>query len=168
LANPPALLLLLVVALNGCSDSAGPSPGSFRSKLTGARVASLAGFSNAQRSFTVEFPDLQFAIGMYAPRGDTIQTLGIRCRGEQSPAPGVYRIDPSGEQCIANYSRTLSTAQGGAIVLESAEATSGTLIIGRSAPDQTAGSFSFSGTLLIGGDSAGILQASGSFSADLL
>ncbi len=163
-----ALLLLFGIALNGCSDSAGPSPGSFRAQLTGARAAILAGSSNAQRSFIVEFPDLQFAIGMYAPRGDTIQTLGIRCQGDQPPPPGVHQVDLSGEQCVAHYSRVLSTAEGGSIVLESAEAISGTLTIERSEPGQTAGSFSFLGTLVVGADSVGALRASGSFNADLL
>jgi hypothetical protein len=167
LANQRALLLLLGIALNSCSDSAGPSPGTFQAQLTGARVASLSGSSNAARSFTQEFPDLQFAIGMYAPRGDTIQTLGIRCRGDQPPALGVHTLDESGEDCIAGYSRVLSTSQGGTIVLESAEAISGTLTIETSQPSQMTGTFSFRGTMLVDADSVGILQVSGSFSADV-
>jgi hypothetical protein len=167
LANQRALLLLLGIALNGCSDSEGPSPGIFQAQLTGARVAGLSGSSNAQRSFTLEFPDLQFAIGMYAPRGDTIQTIGIRCQGDQPPALGVHTLDLSGEDCIAGYSRILSPSQGGAIVLESAEAVSGTLTIETSPPDQTAGTFTFRGTMLVDADSVGILLVSGSFSADV-
>jgi hypothetical protein len=167
LANQRALLLLLGIALNGCSDSEGPSPGMFQAQLTGARVASLSGSSNAARSFTQEFPDLQFAIGMYAPRGDTVQTLGIRCEGDQPPVLGVHTFDASEEDCIAGYSRVLSPSQGGVIVLESAEATSGTLTIETSQPGQLAGTFSFRGTMLVDADSVGILQVFGSFSANV-
>jgi hypothetical protein len=167
LANQRTLLLLFGIALNSCSDSAGPSPGTFRAQLTGARVASLSGSSNATRSFTQEFPDLQFAVGMYAPRGDTIQTVGIRCQGDQPPAPGVYTLTTSGQDCTAGYSRVLSSSQGGAVVLESAEAISGTLNVETSPPGQVAGTFSFRGTMLVDADSVGILQVSGSFNAQV-
>jgi hypothetical protein len=104
---------------------------------------------------------------MYAPRGDTIQTLGIRCRGDLPPALGTHTVDALGEDCIAGYSRVLSPSQGGTIVLESAEAISGTLIIETSEPGQLAGTFIFRGTMVVGADSVGILQVSGSFSADV-
>jgi hypothetical protein len=47
-------------------------------------------------------------------------------------------------------------------------ASSGTLTIGPSDPGQTAGAFAFTGTLVIDADSVGTLQATGSFSADVL
>jgi hypothetical protein len=137
----------------------------FRAQLTGARVAILSGSSNAAPSFTQEFPDLQFAIGMHALRGDTIQTLGIRCQGDQPPAPSVHTLDASGNDCIAGYSRVLSPSQGGAIVLESAAASSGTLTVETSQPGQLIGTFSFRGTMMVDADSVGILQVSGRFNA---
>jgi hypothetical protein len=139
----------------------------FQAQLTGARVARLSGSSNAQRSFTVELPDLQFGIGMFAPRGDTVQSVGIRCQGDQPPALGVHTLDASGEDCIAGYARVLSLSQGGEIVLESAEAISGTMTIETSQPDQLVGTFTFRGTMLVEADSVGILQVSGSFNADV-
>jgi hypothetical protein len=161
-------LLLPVVLLSSCSDSAEPSPGTFRAQLTGARVATLSGSSNADRVSADPYPDLQFAIRMFAEQGNMTQVLVIRCRGDQPPAEGDYTLDPSGEECIGRYSSVLSTPGGGAIVVDSAAASSGTMTIGPSQPGQTAGSFSFSGTLIAGPDTLGTLGASGTFSADLL
>jgi len=138
----------------------------FQAQLTGARGASLSGVSNAQRSFTVEFPDLQFGIGMYSTQGDTLETIGIRCQGDQPPALGVHSLDASAEDCIANYSRVLSPSQDVEIMLASAQALSGTLTVEPGQPGQTAGTFSYSGPMLVGADTVGVLQVSGIFSAD--
>jgi hypothetical protein len=161
-------LLLLGAVLYGCTDSAAPAAGMFRAQLTGARVGTLSGPANAEQIFTEEFPELQFAIRMHAQRGDTIQALVIRCQGDQPPASGDYALDPSGETCIGSYSRMASTVEGGTIPLETAAASSGILTIGPSQPGQTVGTFTFSGALIVDSDSVGTLEASGTFSADLL
>ncbi len=167
MTNRWALLLPLGIAVNGCSDSAAPAPGMFRAQLTGARVATLSGPSTGERNFTEEFPELHFVIRMQAPRGDTIQALMIRCRGDQSPAPGTHTIDLSGEDCVASYSRAVLMSQPGTIVRERMEAASGTLTIENPAAGQAAGTFAVEGTLRFDSDSVGILGASGRFSADL-
>ena len=104
---------------------------------------------------------------MFAPRGDTVEVLVIRCAGDQPPSAGEYPLDMSGESCIASYSLVLST-EDGATLLETMAASSGMLTIGASEPGQTAGSFRFSGTLVGDSASVGTLQAVGVFSADLL
>jgi len=161
-------LFLVGAVLSGCSEAAAPGAGTFRAQLTGARMGSLSGVSNADQIFAEPFPGPQFAIRMYALRGDTTVVLGLSCPGDQPPTAGQYELDELGEHCIATYSRVLSTSEGGAIVLESMAASSGTLTIGPSDPGQTEGSFAFTGTLVIDADSVGTLRATGSFSADLL
>lgn len=161
-------LLLVGVVLSGCSEPAGPTAGTFRAQLTGARLGALSGMSNADQIFAEPFPGPQFAIRMYALRGDTVAVLGLRCPGDQPPSTGEYQLDESGEHCVATYARVLTTSDAGAIVLESMAASSGTLTIGPSDPGQTEGSFAFSGTLVIDADSVGTLHATGAFSADLL
>ena len=153
--------------IGGCSDSTTPSPGTFRAQLTGARVANMSGSAIAERNFTGEHPDLHSVIRMHASSGDTIQTIAIRCLGDEPPAAGVHAIDLAGEDCVAMYTRVLTTSEGGAVLLESADAVEGTLTIETSegAPE---GYFSFRGTLLADSESAGTVTASGSFSADLL
>jgi hypothetical protein len=160
-------LLLLGAVLSGCSDPAEPAAGTFRAQLTGARSSTLSGPSNAEQIFT-EFPGPQFAIRMYALRGDTTEVLVLRCPGDQPPSAGEYPLDLSGENCGASYSRVLTTPDGGAILLESMSATSGTLSIGSPGAGQTAGSFGFSGTLVDDSAPVGTLHAAGAFSADLL
>jgi hypothetical protein len=160
-------LLLAGAVLSACSGSTAPSPGTFRAQLTGARVASWSGPSNAGVASSVEFPDQQFAIRMFAPRGDTIQTLGIRCPGEQPPGSGAHTLNPTGADCVGSYSRIVSTLEGGTFVLEIMAASSGNLTIGPSPEGQTTGTFDFSGPLIVGSDSVGTLEVSGAFSAEL-
>ena len=160
-------LLLFGAALSGCSDSAAPSPGMFRAQLSGARVATLSGPSNAGPTFAEDFPELQFTIRMFAPLGDTIQALSIRCRGDQPLPSGEYALDPSGATCIGRYSRVLSTVEGGTTLLEIMTASSGRLTIAPSEAGQTVGTFAFSGTLTADADSVGVLDVSGAFSAEL-
>ena len=161
-------LLLTGALLIGCSDAAAPGAGTFRARLTGARLETLSGVSNADQIFAEPFPGPQFAIRMYALRGDTTVVLVLRCPGDGPPDAGEYQLDESDEHCIATYARVLSTAEGAAIVLESMAASSGTLTIGASDPGQTQGSFVFSGVLVSDADSMGTLHASGAFSADVL
>jgi len=140
----------------------------FQAQLSGARSATLSGSAIGEVNYTEEFPDLQFVIRMHAPRGDTLQSVGIRCLGNQPPALGVHTIDLVGEDCIAGYSRILLTSQPGTVVLESADAVTGTLTIEASPAGQAVGTFTFRGTMQVDADSVGTLTASGSFSADLL
>ena len=166
--KPHGAGLLAWVVLSGCSDSVAPSPGMFRAQLTGARVATLSGPANAGPIFAEEFPELQFTIRMYAPRGDTIQAIVMRCRGDQPPASGDHALDSSGADCIGSYSRIVLTQEGGMILLESAAASSGSLTVRPSQEGQTAGTFTFTGILIVDSDSVGILKVSGEFSAELL
>jgi len=161
-------LLLLGAVLSGCSEPTAPGAGTFRAQLTGARMGTLSGASNADRVGAEPFPELQFAIRMFAERGDTVEVLVLRCAGDQPPSAGEYPLDLSGERCIASYSLVFSTEEGGAIPLERMEASSGMLTIGGSEPGQTAGSFRFSGTLVRDSASLGTLQVAGAFSAELL
>jgi hypothetical protein len=140
----------------------------FRAQLSGARVATLSGASNAGPIFSEESPEAQFAIRMFANRGDTIQALVLRCRGDQPPLPGDYPLGPSGDSCAGSYSRIVSTLEGGLIELERAAASSGVVTIGQSQPGQTAGTFRFRGVLIVEADSVGTLEATGTFSADQL
>ena len=160
-------LFLVGAVLSGCSEPAAPAAGTFRAQLGGARLGTLSGVSNADHIFAEPFPGPQFAIRMYAVRGDTTVVLGLRCPGDQPPSAGKYQLDASGEHCVATYARILSMAEGGDAILESMS-TSGTLTIDPSDPGQTEGSFGFSGTLVSGADSVGSLHATGAFSADLL
>ena len=161
-------LFLAGAVLSGCSDPAAPAAGTFRAQLRGVRLGTLSGFSNADRIFAEPFPGPQFAIRMYAVRGDTTIVLGLSCPGDQAPSAGKYQLDESGEHCVATYARIRSSAESGDAVLERMSASSGTLTIGPSDPGQTEGSFGFSGTLVSGADSVGSLHATGVFSADLL
>ena len=163
----PRALLLLGVVLSSCSGPTVPAAGTFRAQLTGARSGTLSGPSNADRIFAAPFEELQFAIRMFAPRGDTVEVLVLRCAGDQPPSAGEYSLDLSGESCIATYSLVLST-EDGARLLEAMTASSGKLTIGASEPGQTAGFFTFSGTLVADSDSVGTLRADGAFSADVL
>jgi hypothetical protein len=164
----PMVLVLLAIALGGCSDSAAPAAGMFRAQLSGARVATLSGASNAETIFSEESPGPQYAIRMFAERGDTVQALVLRCPGDQPPLPGDYPLDSSGEGCPGAYSRVVSNLEDGTIVLERAAASSGGLTIRESQPGQTAGVFEFRGILVVEADSVGTLQATGTFSADQL
>jgi hypothetical protein len=163
-----AWLGLLAGAVNGCSGATAPSPGMFQARLAGARVAVFSGSAIGEVSYTEEFPELQFAIRMHASRGDTLQSIGIRCTGNQPPSAGTHGIDLAGQDCVASYSRVLLNAQPGPRLLESADAVTGTLRIEPSADGQTAGTFSFQGTMEVDGESAGSVTASGSFSADVI
>lgn len=166
--NRRGVPLLLAVALGACSDAAAPAAGMFRAQLSGARVATLSGASNAETIFSEESPEPQYAIRMFAERGDTVQALVLRCRGDQPPLPGQYPLGPSGERCAGTYSRVVSTLEGGTIVLEFAAASSGVLTIRESQSGQTAGTFGFRGILVVEADSVGTLEATGTFSADQL
>jgi hypothetical protein len=166
--SPIPMALLLAVALGGCSDAASPQPGTFRAQLSGARAATLSGPSNAGTAFTEELPELQFAIRMFDERGDTVQALVLRCRGDQPPLPGEYPLNSSGEPCAGTYARGVSTPEGAIIELELAAASSGLLTIGQSQPGQIAGAFRFRGVLVVEADSVGTLEATGTFSADQL
>jgi hypothetical protein len=140
----------------------------FRARLTGARVANLSGVALAERSFAGDAPPgLHFVIRMHALRGDTAQTLAIRCLGDDPPAAGAHTIDPADGDCIAMYVRILVTRGGGAVLLERADAAQGTVTI-ETSQGGPAGFFSFQGTLLKDSDPVGTLTASGSFSAELL
>jgi hypothetical protein len=164
---PPTVLVLLAIALGGCSDSAAPAAGMFRAQLSGARVATLSGASNAETIFSEESPGPQYAIRMFAERGDTVQALVLRCPSDQPPLPGDYPLDSSGEGCAGTYARGVSNLDG-TIVLERAAASSGVLTIREAQPGQTAGAFEFRGILVVEADSVGTLQATGTFSADQL
>lgn len=140
----------------------------FRAQLTGTRVANLSGSALAERNFGEDTPSgLHFVIRMHAPRGDTVHTIAIRCLGDDPPAAGVHTIDPAGEDCIAMYTRVHVTLEGGAVLLERADAAEGTVTI-ETSQGAPAGFFTFQGTLLENTDSVGTLTASGRFSADLL
>ena len=136
----------------------------FQAQLSGARTANLFGPALAERNFTEEFPDLHFVIRMPAQRGDTIQTIAIRCLGDQPPPPGSHAIDPTGEACVATYSRVHLTSP--AAVLESADAETGTLTIETPKAGQLTGAFTFRGSMMVEGASAGIVILSGHFSAE--
>jgi hypothetical protein len=166
--QPAARLLLGAVLLSGCSESAEPSPGMFRAQLEGVRVATLSGSSNAAPIFTEEFPEPRFTIRMFASQGDTVRAIVIGCPGEQSPPSGTYAVDPSGSSCVGSYSRSISTPEVGAIVLERMTASSGSVRISESGAGQTSGTFDFSGILVVGSDSLGTLDISGLFSALVL
>jgi hypothetical protein len=154
--------------LSGCSDSTAPAQGMFRAQLTGTRVANLSGSALAERNFAEDSPPgLHFVIRMHAPSGDTVHTIAIRCLGDDPPAAGAHTIDPAGEDCIAMYTRVLVTLEGGAVLLERADAAEGTVTI-ETSQGAPVGFFSFQGTLLENSDPVGTLTASGSFSADLL
>ena len=164
----PMVLVLLPVALGGCSDSAAPAPGMFRAQLSGARVATLSGASNAEAIFSGESTEPQYAIRMFAERGDTVQALVLRCQGDQPPLPSEYPVDSSGEPCAGTYARVVSNLEDGVIELERAAASSGVVTIRESQPGQTAGAFQFRGILIVEADSVGTLGATGTFSADQL
>lgn len=140
----------------------------FRAQLAGARIANLSGSALAERNFAEDSPPgLHFVIRMHAPRGDTVHTIAIRCLGDDPPAAGAHIIDPAGEDCIAMYTRVLVNREGGAVLLERADAAEGTVTI-ETSQGAPAGFFSFEGTLLENSDPVGTLTISGSFSADLL
>lgn len=160
-------LLLLAVTEGACSNATAPSPGLFQAQLSGARIATLSGSAIGEVNYTEAFPELQFVIRMHASHGDTLQSIGIRCLGNQPPALGIHTINLAGSDCIAAYGRILLSSQPGTVVLESADAVSGTLTIEASPAGQTVGTFTFRGTMHVDADSVGILRASGSFSADL-
>jgi hypothetical protein len=168
LPNRWTWLWLLGITLNGCSDATTPPAGLFHAQLTGARTGGLSGSAIAEKTFTEAFPDLHFGLRMHASLADTVQTIGIRCLGDQPPALGIHTIDLAGVECIATYSRVLLTSQPGTVAPERAEGVTGTLTIAVSPAGQTAGTFTFRGTLRVDSDSVGIVTASGSFSADLM
>jgi hypothetical protein len=165
-ANRYTWLFLLGATVNGCSDATIPPQGMFQAQLTGPRIVGLSGSAIAERNFVEEFPDLHFVIRMHASRGDTLESIGIRCLGDEPPALGAHLIDLAGQECIATYARVLTASQPGTGVLGSADAVTGTLTIVASPAGQTAGTFTFRGTMLVDSDSVGVLMASGSFSAD--
>ena len=166
--SPIPSALLLAVALGGCSDTASPEPGTFRAQLSGARVATLSGASNAERAFSEPFPELQYAIRMFDERGDTVRALVLRCLGDQPPLPGEYPLGTSGQPCAGTYARGVQTPEGGIMELEFAAASSGLLTIGQSQSGQIGGTFRFRGVLVVETDSVGTLEASGTFNADQL
>jgi hypothetical protein len=125
----------------------------------------MSGASNAGAIYTVDFPDARFAIRMFAEQGDTVGVITILCPGQEPPAPGTYAVTASESDCPGTYSRVLFPPEGGAVILEQASASSGSLTISTSSGDQTAGTFSFSGILVVGSDSVGTVTASGEFSA---
>jgi hypothetical protein len=104
---------------------------------------------------------------MHAEAGDTVQTIALRCRGDDPPAPGSHSLGSSAdEDCIATYSRIVVPPEGGATILGLAGAASGELNLESPENDQLPGVFAFSGLLVAEGDTVGTLQVSGSFSAD--
>jgi hypothetical protein len=126
----------------------------------------MSGASNAGTIYTVDFPDGRFAIRMFAEQGDTVGVITILCPGQEPPAPGMYAVTASESDCPGTYTRAVFPPEGGAIILEQASASSGSVtIISTSSGDQTAGTFSFSGILVVGSDSVGTVTASGEFSA---
>ncbi|MGH7578551.1 MAG: hypothetical protein ACREM9_00140 [Gemmatimonadales bacterium] len=164
--QPAARTLLVAILLSGCSESAGPSPGTFSARLTGARMASVAGFSNASSVFAE--PGQQFTIRMFAPRGDTVRAIVIACPGDRPPGPGVHALDVSDAACTGRYSRVISSLEGGTRILEEAVASSGSVTIEVSEAEQTVGEFTFSGVLVVDTDSVGTLHVAGSFNSDVL
>lgn len=98
----------------------------FHAQLTGARTGGLSGSAIGEVSYTEAFPDLQFGIRMHASRAETLQTIAIRCLGNQPPALGTHVIDLAGAECIATYSRVLSISQPGTVAPERAEGITGT------------------------------------------
>lgn len=164
MANTRSWLLVVGVAAVGCSDGTSPPTNMFQAQLTGARTESLFGVALAERTFTEEFPDLHFVIRMPVQRGDTLQTIAIRCFGDQPPPRGSHAIDLSGEECVATYSRVLLTAT--LAVLERVDAEVGTLTIETANVGQVVGTFTFRGTMMTGAVSAGLLSSSGHFSAE--
>ncbi len=155
----------------GCSDATAPAPGTFRARLTGARLASLSGTSNASAITTEALPGWVFAIRMFDGQGDTLRSISIQCPGQEPPAPGTYAIDTvvnfSEPDCLGGYGRLISTLEG-TTILELASASSGRVTINASSTDQLEGTFNFSGMLVVGLDSVGTVAASGTFSAVLV
>jgi hypothetical protein len=161
------LATALALLAAACSDSSGPSPDSFRAQLRGARTATLSGAALTDHNFVQEYPDHHFVIRMHAEAGDTVQTIALRCRGDDPPAPGSHSLGSSADEvCIATYSRIVVPPEGGATILGLAGAASGELNLESPENDQLPGVFAFSGLLVAEGDTVGTLQVSGSFSAD--
>ena len=163
--TPVTRVFLGAVLLIGCSDVTAPAAGMFQAQLSGARVATMSGPSNAGTSFTADFPDTRFAIRMFATQGDTVRVITFLCPGEAPPAPGTYPVTQAASDCPGRYSRVVSTLAGGTVVLEQAAASFGSLTISPSGEGQTVGTFSITGLLVVGTDSVGTLDASGTFSA---
>jgi hypothetical protein len=143
----------------------GPPQARFQAQLSGALSLGLSGPSNAGVFSTEELPNTQFAIGMYAGQGDTLQAIALTCPRDGPPPPGRYLVRSSETDCRANYSRIVSSLQNGSIVLERVTASSGSLTISTSTETETSGTFNFNGILVLGSDSMGTVAASGSFNA---
>ncbi len=157
----------MAIALTSCSDSSGPTPGSFRAQVSGAHTAVLSGVALAEIAFG-EHQDHSYTIRMHAESGDTVRTVAFHCRGEAAPAAGTYELSLSGEGCYARYNRVLVDEGGSAVILEQADATIGQLTVETSTGDQLPGTFSFSGPLVEGADEIGTVQVTGHFSATRL
>jgi hypothetical protein len=138
--------------LFGCSDGSeatAPAGGLFQARLSGARTAVLTGASNAGSVFTEDAPGPRFAIRMYAEQEDTVRAIVIDCPGQERPAPGTYPVSAATDHCRGSYARVVSTLGTGAIVLEQAAASSGSVTITASSDGQLGGTFSFTGMLVV-------------------
>lgn len=165
--TPIAGLYLGAALTCGCSDATGPEPGTFRAQLSGARVAAMAGPSNAGLIYG-ELPGARFAIRMFAPQGDTVRVISIQCPGEDPPAPGTHAVSASEADCVGSYARIVTPPAGETIVLEQASASSGSVTISASTESLTTGSFNFDGILVLVSDSVGTVAAEGEFSAEVV
>ena len=163
--SPVTLLLPLLLA---CSEPPELTPGTFRAGLNGALTASLSGSALGEDIFTEEFPQPLFAIRMLAENGDTGRMVSIRCAGAGPLPPGNYPITPAVTPCAGGYLRFVSSLEEGTTVLESMQASSGSLTIVAGPAGQSIGRFSLRGPLVVGVESAGDLSVSGTFDADVL
>lgn len=167
---PTGALLGTLLAATGCSDSTGPTSGTFQAQLSTPSVVTISGSSNASAVFIEEFPGPRFTIRMLAPQGEITRAFVIHCPGQDPPAPGGYAISIDGAElsCVANYSRVISNTEGGVTILEQVLASSGQVTISQSGSTHVAGSFRFTGSWVVGSESSGTASASGRFNAVLV